>query len=1214
MSVRVTRLSRPSRGRRWWRATCVAVLGALSLASSAAAQGATEIIRGRVLGPDSLPLADAEVRVIGLATRATQTARTDARGVYTLVFANPEGEYLLAVRRIGFQSRSLRLSRVGVSPVLGRDGVLEPATQELEAIVVSAEREPGGGTTVGEVGSSALADSILAVDPATLMDVLLSIPGIVSFDDSTFSVLGAAASQNVTTIDGIRSGSGELPPDALGGVRIVTASADPARGGFAGANISRSLRGGTDVFVATLRASGSNRGLVWNDPTWTRPTSRPLDFSGTASGPIVAQKLHYRVSWSAEDNTSEWYSLLDPRGSLLSQEGITLDSVAAVTSALEGLGVPLSLGSGPQDANSRRFRVSEVFDFTPNATTSLRLSHRGNWQREVGDGASITSFPTNVNRQDGAEHSFGLRANWMLHGLLNETTAGFSYESGESAPFTRIPSGSVRIGTDFSDGRTGLETLEFGGGDDEEYERVWQGEAQHEISWIPADGSHRVKLGGQLTWQRRNAFNFSGPLFGRYEYLTLADLVANQPASYERVLGTNARRTSGTTSSLWIGDEWRASPAWQWQGGLRFDFGHPRTRPQYNPAVDQAFGVRTDRVPDHVGVSPRIGFSWTSAARRGRGTRGGASTLGGLSAREIASMSRDLVSSLVSMQRSSTLPGIGISGTIGAYSGFVEPETIAELVEATGLPGTRLTLSCVGDAVPIPDWHTLTEGPTTCADGTTGTPFSIAQPAVRVFDPGFRPPVSWRANVGINGIRVPGQWIVSLQAGLGYNTHNRSTIDLNLNRTPHFFLADEANRPVYAPLSAVVPATGEISPAASRIVPEFATVSNMISDLRSYRGQFQVSLSPPQPLFNRHVAVGLSYSLNVGRSEARGSSRVGTTGDPFAKQWVPSSDPLHTLRFTASGRYKGINFGLSTTFYSGVPLTPLVSGDINGDGDANNDRAFIPDPATTPDTSLARQMTEFLAHARPAARRCLTSQFGRMAGANSCRTEWQSRIDLSASITPPSGWDYSDRLRLTFRLSNANGALIRALGLEDTPFGRRSPSINPNSTLLYVTGFDPATGRFRYRVNQLFGQPTNFGSARRRFAPAQLSLGLEYTFGGGILNPIARGLGLREQPGRPALTPDERRAAVARLKRDPVAPYLAFADSLELSEAQRAQLDSLSQAYHTEADTALAPFRNWVLSKGKRIFDKDLARPLSAAQSALRRVNEEYEERARDVL
>jgi hypothetical protein len=1193
-----------------------AVLAILGTTPPLAAQSTTEIIRGRVAGPDSVPLAGAEVRVTGLVSRMALVARTDARGIYTLVFPQAEGEYLAVVRRVGFRSKSFRLSRTGLSPVLGMDVYLDQATQILERVVVTAGPATGDRVAIGEVASGALADSLFLADPSRLMDLLLSIPGITSFDDSTFSVLGSASSQNVTTLDGInvRGGSG-LPPDALASMRVVTSSADPARGGFAGANVTQTLRGGTDIFVSTLRVAGSNRGLVWHDPEWSRPMSRPFSHSGTANGPIIRERLRYNISWSAEDNTSDWYSLLTPRAPLLSQQGVSIDSVDAVTEALRGLGVPLSLSTGPRDANSRGFRLTEVLDFAPNATTSLRLSHRANWQRNVGNGTSLLSFPTRVNESGSTSHSVGIRATGLVRGLLNEATAGLNYHSDHSDPFTLLPGGRVRVGTDFSDGRTGLTSLTFGGGNGEYYEQTWSGELGNEVSWMPGDGRHRVKFGGRAGFEQSNYFYFPGsPLLGMYTYHTIEDLVANTPTAYERVITNTARRTRSGNSSLWVGDEWRVSEALQLQGGVRLDFAHPGTIPRYNPAVEETFGVRTDRVPRHAGWSPRIGFTWASGQRRGRGTSGGASTLGGLSASEIRSMSPDLVSSLVAMQRASTLPGIAITGTIGAYRGVVRNETIAELVEATGLPGTRVTLSCVGDAVPIPDWDTMIEGPTACADGSTGTTYSLAQPLVRVFDPSFRAPVSWRGNVGVNGIRVPGDWLLSLTGGFAFNNNNQSAIDLNLTRTPRFHLPDEGDRPVFAPASAIVPSSGAISPGASRISPEFATVTSMVSDLRSYDGELQATLSPPQPLFNRRLSLSLRYTLNAGRSEVRGSSRVGTAGDPFRKEWVRSSEPTHTIRFTGSARWWGINLGVSTYLYSGLPFTPLVSGDVNADGQDGNDRAFIPDPAMITDTSLARQFNDLLAHARPAARSCLATQFGRIVGANSCRTPWQARFDVSASITPPSSWNYSDRLRLTFQLSSASGALVRALGLENTPLGQTALSTTPNATLFYVTGFDPATGRFQYRVNQLFGEPSNFGSARRRFSPSQLQLGLEYVFGGPVLNPIARGLGLREPPDQPPLTLEQRRTAVTRLKRDPAAPLIALRDSIDLSDVQLAQLDSLSRAYSVRADTALAPFLDWVLSKGRRLFDKDLARPLAQAQSALSRLNDEYGEMAQALL
>jgi hypothetical protein len=197
---------------------------------------------------------------------------------------------------------------------------------------------------------------------------------------------------------------------------------------------------------------------------------------------------------------------------------------------------------------------------------------------------------------------------------------------------------------------------------------------------------------------------------------------------------------------------------------------------------------------------------------------------------------------------------------------------------------------------------------------------------------------------------------------------------------------------------------------------------------------------------------------------------------------------------------------------------------------------------------------------------------------------------------------------------NASGALVRLFHLDNTPLGQSTLSTTPNATLLYVNGFDPATQRFKYGVNQLFGEPTNYGSARRKFAPLQFQLGLEYKFGGPTPNPMARGLGLREAVNQPPLTDEQRRAAVAKLKKDPAAPMLKLRDSLALSTAQAATLDSLSREFNARADTALVPLTNWVLKKGRRVFDQDLNQRLSPAQAALAKLSVEYSKKAQTVL
>jgi hypothetical protein len=140
------------------------------------------------------------------------------------------------------------------------------------------------------------------------------------------------------------------------------------------------------------------------------------------------------------------------------------------------------------------------------------------------------------------------------------------------------------------------------------------------------------------------------------------------------------------------------------------------------------------------------------------------------------------------------------------------------------------------------------------------------------------------------------------------------------------------------------PDDGSISAGASRISPDFATVSSMLSDLRSYRADFQASLAPPNLLFNRRVTLNFTYSLNTGRNESRGNSRIGTTGDPFVKRCADLESHAHVQVHQYGRLWGGFNFGVNTFLYSGILLTPMVNGDINGDGNTANDRAFIPIP------------------------------------------------------------------------------------------------------------------------------------------------------------------------------------------------------------------------------------------------------------------------------
>ena len=96
----------------------------------------------------------------------------------------------------------------------------------------------------------------------------------------------------------------------------------------------------------------------------------------------------------------------------------------------------------------------------------------------------------------------------------------------------------------------------------------------------------------------------------------------------------------------------------------------------------------------------------------------------------------------------------------------------------------------------------------------------------------------------------------------------------------------------------------------------------------------------------------------------------------------------------------------------GGAVSPLVNGDVNGDGVARNDRAFIFNPAsfTTP-TGVAQGMQTLLNEGGGIAS-CLRSQIGEIAGRNSCFGPWSTSLNWQLNIRPNmAGLDRPSRFR-----------------------------------------------------------------------------------------------------------------------------------------------------------------------------------------------------------
>jgi hypothetical protein len=249
-------------------------------------------------------------------------------------------------------------------------------------------------------------------------------------------------------------------------------------------------------------------------------------------------------------------------------------------------------------------------------------------------------------------------------------------------------------------------------------------------------------------------------------------------------------------------------------------------------------------------------------------------------------------------------------------------------------------------------------------------------------------------------------------------------------------------------------------------------------------------------------------------------------------------------------------------------------------------------------------------------RGCLVRQAGTIAGHHSCTGPWTGRFDLAFNFSPPSSFSVSPRLRFTTQIFNAGGALVRLLGLRDTPLATASPSPSLDQTLFHVKGFDPSTRSFRYEVNQSFGMPIDHGVRQRTFAPFQVQVGLNYTLGDGPrpADRLVKSVGLLGADG----TPLSRDSAGVILRqwyaRNPVRAILADRDSIRLEDGQVQRLEALRQEFEMRLDPYIEAVADYVVRTGRRLDDRGLSEQLNTVRPLVADLIREFQESALAIL
>lgn len=1133
----------------------------LLLSVPAAAQGgATDILRGRVTDAGGAPVAGAQVEAWSAGSGIRRAATTDAEGRYTLVFPDGEGRYRVRVSRLGAAPVEAAVARRGSEEVLLQDFQLQLQAVRLQGLIARGSRPApstrvdAGSRSRGVSGDLAAKLPLETTDPASLAGL---VPGVVVRGDSlggggSFSVLGQRASQNQVTLDGatfasLLSGGSPggsplgLPQEGMRSTQVVTSTYDVARGQFSGGQIAMTTRAGSNTLEGSvsLRA-GDNllQGGAGRGP-WTGGFTQNR-FSGGISGPVIRDRLHFSVSLAAQRRSEDLFAVQPRSPDGYSVLGVDPDSVARFLDILERVqGVSTAAQTGPftrtRDALSTLARV----DYSPNERHTVSL--RGYATRS--DVANTLLRPLELLESGGGMSS---RASGVAATLtsrfgtswVNELRASVSGSGRDFTSTLAVPAGRVQVLSALEEGGAGVATLSFGGDPLPPGETGERGvEVADELSLL-VRGTHRFKLGASFAHSAFRQLDALGSN-GSFAFASLADLEAGRAASFTRTLPGEPTRGSGWSAALYLGDTWRPTEPLQLVYGVRVDGSGFGEAPARSPAADSAFGLRTDRIPAEVHVSPRLGFTWSTGGDRPRSLRGG----------------------------------------IGEFRGRTPFSLYAEVLNAGRGAGGDAFLSCVGEGlVPTTDFRRFREDrssvPTTCADGSAGAPASRGLPNVAAFSPGFQAPRSWRASLGYDvtlrqrvSLSVDGFYILGLSQ---YGVR-----DLNLASAPAFTLDGEGGRPVFAPAAEIDPGTGTIPLSASRRDARFAQAYEVHSGLRSRTGALTAALNGMVAGIETNFQ--LSYTLSRTRDQssfAFGGPRSGfastvTRGDPNRLGWAPGDeDRRHTLS-AIIGRPLGSAWEVSLIgrAASGAPFTPWVAGDVNGDG-AFNDAAFVFDPAATADAGLGAAMQRLLESAPEHAAACLRANLGSVVRRNACRTGWEHTLDVRVAYTPTIG-SLGRRLSFGMDVGNVPAGLDLLLHGSGGLRGWGQGAWLNDDVLLYPRGFDPATRSFRYEVNERFGQKRSRAALSGTPFGVQLSARLvvgpnpERDPWGGF---IGLGLGGREGAIRivernpPSTTPEAgggQEGTLDRLLPRPIEGILALRDTLGLSEEQAGRLEAI---------------------------------------------------------
>ena len=1068
----------------------VSLVVILTLAPTyAAAQNATSgSIRGRVTTTEGAGSAAVQVTATNVATGFIRGAATNDDGRYQLLLL-PPGTYTVRAQRIGLRPAVADSVRVRLNEATTVDLRLESSAVTLEQVQVTAARElqvdtkqTGVAEFVGEREIENLPTLGRDFTDFIALSGLVSPQPEVSTGGS-FAIGGGRTSGVNVQIDGADANLGFFG-ESRGGARIpftfslqsirefqvITNGYDVEFGNYSSGIVNVVTQGGTNEFhggvQGTVRSNAlANRDFIQTLPRYSGLTGaesttvtlggrRPREYdvrqySLNFSGPIIRDRLHYLVSYDGQRRTDP-FDAISPEGTGLPQT--TIDEFTSILETVYGQ----RNARGEIGYFDKTDNVDVLFgrlDWT--ATPNHRLSLRANHADYAAENDGL-QFGGNRARTFGSVFADrNLSVVGELNSVLGERTFNvfrvqYATEKRPRTSNNFLPLASVTV----APGRR----LEYGGSGITYRNNLRESKVQIVNNLTLNRGAHTFKVGtNNIFTELYNQFWLFGA--GQFNFDSLADFRNRRPSSYTRNIPEAGPRAPETTFqvheySLYAQDEWQVTDRLVGTLGVRWDMSRYPTEFATVRAVDTlpAVGLRTGSSPEDLGnISPRVSVAYDLLGDQEHVVRAG----------------------------------------VGWFFGRV-PAVLGSNVGTGSNP--YLSLNCTRtlttNNVPDPAYESFDPSGNTNPAQCTGGGSPTGDREYTFWGEEFEYPQTLKANLGYEGRLTPNSR-VGIDLVFGRSSSQFTTRDLALRTTPGRYATAEGNRPIYvAGAASTWNVTGGATVAQRS---RYAGISRIfVHESNGVGDEFAATLRADQRF--SWATLRASYTYNWAKDNSSvvcctafenlfqdvTSGPLNDRGGRGGSEWGNSRFVRpHTI--VVSGETElpyGINVSGILRTNSGTYYTPQVFGDLNADGNRNNDRPYI---GRSEDMLFDRPVDKAAYERILADNECLSDAVGGIIERNTCANPWITQLDMS--LKKAFGLGGGREIELIADFFNVLNALNK-------DWGRWRRVGSSEQELLSARSYNATVNKFVYRVNQNYGQPSFIGPVRQ----FQTQLGARLSF------------------------------------------------------------------------------------------------------------------------